>query len=644
MCGFVAIAGQDSKALQSQLHAATDLLQHRGPDDEAYYLSDSYAAGFRRLKIVDLSIRGRQPMRDESGRHWLVFNGEIYNHRELRRDLEACGRSFTTDSDSEVLLKSYIQWGPSCLERFNGMYAFLIWDAQSRELFGARDRFGEKPLFYVHDRGRYYFASEIKALFPLLGRVPEWHRGTVRQYLQHGHCDAGDETFFKGIRSVPPANRVHVKDGRISIAPYWQLQESEQSGARAAERLGELLLDSIKLRTRSDVPVGTCLSGGLDSGSIVCGLSHVFGAVDESVTRKTFTAGYSEYDETPQVNAVIERSGFTPFTIRPSLESLDELDRILAFHDEPFSPPNVFASNEVVRLAKREGVVVLLNGQGADELLGGYSKFLLPYVAQLLRRGHLLRAWSAARGSQPLRKKGPAALLTESLRYWLRAGAASASMGQARSSTREREQAAAKLCLSGDFLEEAEAELPERFSSGMSDMFKRRLHVALFGFHLPHYLRIEDRNSMEHSIESRLPFLDHRIAEFAFSLPSDLFMKDGTNKVLLRECMAGILPDAVRLRTDKFGFPVPFQSWIMDRLYGQVRERILTPRLTSRGVFDTARLVERYEADHKAPSHLTSRYWYRVILLELWFQQLDGTARHRVDSGPIESAKLCGVQ
>jgi asparagine synthase (glutamine-hydrolysing) len=644
MCGFVAIAGQNSKALQSRLHAATDLLQHRGPDDEAYYLSDSYAAGFRRLKIVDLSIRGRQPMRDETGRYWLVFNGEIYNHRELRQDLAGCGWSFTTDSDSEILLKSYIQWGASCLDRFNGMFAFLIWDSKSRELFGARDRFGEKPLFYVEDRGRYYFASEIKALLPLLGRVPEWHRGTVRRFLQQGQCDSGEDTFFRGIRSVPPAGRLHLKDGTLAIAPYWQLHESEQSGSKAVETLRDLFLDSIKLRTRSDVPVGTCLSGGLDSGSIVCGLEHVFGAVDESVTRKTFTAAYSEYDETPQIQAVIARSGFTPFSIRPSLESLDDLDRILAFHDEPFSPPNVFASNEVVRLAKREGVVVLLNGQGSDESLGGYGKFLLPYIAQLLRRGQVIRALSAARGSKPLRKDGTFGVLAESLRYWLRASRSRVSGDRAASAKKRLARDADEFCLSIDFLDAAEAERPGLFSSDMEDLFKSRLHQSLFGFHLPHYLRIEDRNSMQHSIESRLPFLDHRIAEFAFSLPSHLLMKGGTNKYLLRECMAGILPDEVRLRSSKYGFPVPLQSWIVDRLHGQIRDRILTPQMASRGVFDRDRLAARFESDRQSLTYIAARYWYRVIMLELWFQQLDGTVRHRVDSGPIESAKLCGVQ
>ena len=629
MCGFVSAVSFEGQPRQETLRFATTQLAHRGPDDEAFYFSQAFSAGFRRLKILDLSERGRQPMTDPSGRFCIVFNGEIYNYLELRNELKQHGLRFRTDTDTEVLLTAYLQWKEGCLSRLNGMFAFLIWDSEKQELFGARDRFGEKPLFVAQTPRGIFFASEIKALFPLLGHVPDYRPGVVQQYLTQGVCDVGRETFYQGIDSLPAAHILVVKNGSLHISRYWELVEREPFRGDAIGAFRELWLDSLRLRLRSDVPVGSCLSGGLDSGAIVCGLPHVLGVESTNVTRKTFTAAYTEYDESKEVTLVNAQSGSTGYSIVPRPDGLESLSRLLWFHDEPFQSYSVFAGHEVMRLAKQEGVTVLLNGQGADELLAGYGDFLTPYVAQLLREGRLPSAIDGLSGAGVRRNQGVTSCLAESLRLVASRGAIGHWYRAARSRWKTDSSPSRQWNLRPEFIEAAKNDPLERRPSGTSNLLKSEIIQETSCAPLPLFLRVEDRNSMANSIESRLPFLDHRLAELVFSFPTRVFMQGGENKHLLREAMRGILPEAVRTRKDKFGFPVPQAPWVFDGLAGVLDDAPSARAFAERGIFDVAALRRRLDRERGSGDRTSWSFlfFFRVLCLESW---LRGTKHYAV--------------
>jgi asparagine synthase (glutamine-hydrolysing) len=623
MCGFVGIYSADESVgvADADLIAATRLLEHRGPDDEAYYRGAGFAAGFRRLKILDLSEMGRQPMADETGRYQLVFNGEIYNYRELREVLHRKGWTFRSGTDTEVLLKAYMNWGPDCLERLNGMFAFLVWDQKERLVFGARDRFGEKPLYYVQVPGGFWFASEIKALIRLLGRVPDSRPGVVLNFLQNGVADLPSDTFYQEITAVPAAHKLRVVNGKLRINPYWRLEASEGFRGDPIAAFRDLFFDSLRLRIRSDVPVGTCLSGGLDSGAIVCSLPRVTGEPLGQVTRKTFTANYREYDEQAYVERVNRRSGSTGYSISPEPASLAAIENLLWFHDEPFPSFTPWVRYEVLRLARSEGVVVVLNGQGADELLAGYPFSMRYYLAELLQRGRFGRAVASARGARSLVQKTAARSLANAVALVLRqflGGSLRRSLLRPEQRRQESRRAAMDRCfLREDFLDAAEGDPLTDAVSPITGLLKHDLHLSQIRAFLPLYLRIEDRTSMAHSIESRLPFLDHRLAELVFSMKPDLFMNGGKNKFLLRAAMDGILPDEVLDRRAKFGFPVPEEGWLYHNLREPIRD-LLRVRSLVDGIFDEARLRARFDADVAAENTQAVSFWFRVVSFLLW--------------------------
>lgn len=618
MCGFVAVYSNTGRPTDGLLKVATSLLVHRGPDDEGYYFSPWFSAGFRRLKIIDLSDRGRQPMADESGRYRIVFNGELYNYREIREELRGLGWRFRSETDTEVLLKAFIQWGEDCLARFNGMFAFLIWDEQEHALFGARDRFGEKPLFYTRRADDIYFASEIKALFPLLGRPPSCRPRVVRQYIQNGIADCSSDTFFQGVYSVPPAHRMAVRGGVVRIARYWQLQETDSYRGDPVEAVRALLLDSIRLRTRSDVPVGTCLSGGLDSGSIVCALSHLLRTTDGQITRKTFTAAYPEYDEDRYVAILNKHSGSEAHSIRPEPAGFADIERLLWYHDEPFYSMSTFASYEVMRLARRNDIVVLLNGQGADEVLAGYGNYYPFYLAQLVREGRLRSALASIKEGAQRAGRSPVAVVLEALKLSLPHNLYARASETVKRWFGRTERPPYYWSLHPDFLAVADQDETVRPQSHMQDALKRALHLSTLAANLPLYLRIEDRNSMANSIENRLPFLDHRLAELLFSLPSRWFMQQGANKYLLREAARGLLPESVRTRKEKFGFGVPQSKWIYDVLGDDVSELITSTDFEQSGVFDAGALASHFREDRAVRRPGSATFWFRVVCFELW--------------------------
>jgi len=526
MCGIAGIVGPPGSVDESAAFArkAAMLLSHRGPDGEGQWTArlsgTSLMFSHRRLAIIDLSNDASQPM--SAGDLTALLNGEIYNHVELRGELETKGYRFRTKSDTEVLLAAYEHWGADCLQRFSGMFAFVIADLRTQELFLARDPFGIKPLFYVSTPSAFAFASEAAPLLPFLARR-EINQRRLEEYLRIGTSDAGPDSFFEGISQLPQAHfmRLSLRTWPLQ-APmpkrYWRLpspSENVISVDDAAEGFRDLFLDSVRLHLRSDVPVGVAVSGGIDSSSILAGVRQVLGE-DTNVLAFCYEASETAISDAPWARMAIEAAHAEAsfFQVRPG-EIRNDLRRVVEIQGEPFVNPAVYAQFRLFRECSAMGIKVLLEGQGADEMLGGYPYFLGPRVASLLRRGRVLPALRLAR----------------------------------KSPTHVMRQAITALRTTQSDLEESP--------------FRAALRRAIETTTLPSYLRWGDRNAMAWSVENRVPFLNRRIAEFLQKLPEEAFIStDGTTKFVLRRAMKGLVPEPILRRRDKIGFGTPYQSWL----------------------------------------------------------------------------------
>lgn len=614
MCGLCGIVDFDGDIEVGQVTQMTASLAHRGPDDVGTWDEPGIALGFRRLSILDLSPAGRQPMADPQDRYRLIHNGEVYNYLELRSQLEGHGYHFGTGTDTEVILAAYDLWGRRCVERFNGMWAFALWDRHRRELFCSRDRFGIKPFYYRCDGRRFVFASELKA-FRAAGQPLAADESRVREYLEHGLIDHTARTFFRGIRQLPPAHVLVLAESGLHLEPYWSLEERPFDG-EASTTFRELFLDSIRLRLRSDVPIGTSLSGGLDSSGIACVVDLLM-RTDSEVTlpvgerQQVFTAYFDGpgLDERPYADDVVRQTRSKSHTISFSpAELLDELPAIVEAQDEPFrstATPQWF----VMRRAREAGVTVMLDGQGGDEVLGGYDGYFGFLFGDLLLNGRL-RTLAAEFGAyRRLRDVGVAHALASLTRPFL----PDALLWSARS----RVGGARKL-LHPD-LRAHPVVLPVT-ESVFPDRFRRRLQVVLTQ-RLPELLRYEDRNSMAHSIEARLPYLDYRLVELMFSVEPQNLISEGRAKVILRDSLADLLPQSVRGRTDKVGFDTPEATWLSGPLATFARELLTSRACRERGWIDVEAATRGLRGHDGPPG---SPLW-RAISLELWAQTfIDG--------------------
>ena len=585
------------------LERATTALRHRGPDDEGYLLVATrtgrtvlcggpatpaalglprlsaladerfdLALGFRRLAILDLSPAGHQPMPSPDRRHWLIFNGEIYNYLELRAELQALGHPFRTGSDTEVILAAYAAWGPACLNRFNGMWAFALWQEAGRELFLARDRFGVKPLYTATTPdGTFAFASEIKAL-AVAGVVAfQPDPLAVAAYVAQGRYPSASAgaTFWTGVRAVPAAHYALVSSPTWSVQRYWDLPTAAGAASGEAEATAAyraLFDDAVRLRLRADVAVGTCLSGGLDSSSIVAVAGelmqreHAVSLERLGDHQQTFSAVYDEsgrWDERPHIAPVLERTGAAGNMVVPTATQLwTDLDRLIWHQDEPFAGTSIFAQWCVMGLARERGVTVLLDGQGADEVLGGYRPFG-PLLGELLRGGHPGRALAAAGAIGRVTGLAQLPLLARAL------------VGQAPAPALLRlRQHRLQGYVAGALLRPhlAAALLAVEADDATPYLAGRTLHQHLARLvvedSLPTLLRYEDRNSMAFSREARVPFLDYRLVEYAFTAAAPWRVHAGWTKWIQRQTVADRLPSTVVWRRDKVGFETPELAWL----------------------------------------------------------------------------------
>lgn len=606
MCGILGLWHLDRKPInRSALAQATSILRHRGPDDEGYVLIDTRAAcvfpcggaetdprlelplldavdagssvcdlalGFRRLAILDLSPAGHQPMCSADGRLWVVFNGEIYNYLELRAELSGHGHVFRTQTDTEVILAAYRQWGANCLERFNGMWALAIWDSHERTLFLSRDRFGVKPLYYVFQDQTFAFASEIKALVGKQGIPFRPNRTSIYRYLVSGllPCPQEGQTFFEGVQSLPPGHSLTVHaDGKLAQRRYWTLtvdpvRFSGQDSTQVVEDYRDLFIDAVRLRLRSDVPVGTCLSGGVDSSSIVCAINHLMtraGLTVEQIghRQRTFSAVYEEaarYNERPFIEQVLQATGAEGNFTFPTRERLQaELERLIWHQDEPFQSTSIFAQWCVMNRARERGVIVLLDGQGADESLAGYRPFAF-WLCGLIRQGRWRRALVEAKAIQAQTGMSPWPLLGRALLWQL--------PDRWADDVRRRhahslvDDAAVSDELAAQYRHESVLDWLPRRDHDLNAHLQNQIEQTS----LPHLLRYEDRNSMAFGIEARVPFLDYRLVLFSFNQAADWRIHQGWTKWILRRAMEPLVPAEVLWRKEKVGFETPEQDWL----------------------------------------------------------------------------------
>ncbi|MDP3407479.1 asparagine synthase (glutamine-hydrolyzing) [Bosea sp. (in: a-proteobacteria)] len=631
MCGIFGSIGFEPDA------ARIDIVAHRGPDGRGWEVYSSpkgpVALGHRRLAIIDVSDAGLQPMGDASGRYQMVFNGEIYNYIELREEMRAKGEVFVSESDSEVLLRAYLLWGENALPRLRGMFSFLIWDRRDKKLFAARDRYGIKPLYMTSSPRGVAFASEIKQLLGLPSATNRMNIARVHDFLSSGISDHTSETMFEGVSQVrggecvsidaSEAGAIEVKVRRWYPAVAGDLSISEEE---AGERFRELLTESVKLHLRSDVAVGSCLSGGLDSSAIVCLMSGMMGSGEGGAKVNTVSACYAEksVDEKPFMDAVVAHAHTEPHFIFPKAEDVFQRASDITWHqDEPFGSTSIFAQWCVFEEAKRVGVKVMLDGQGADEQLAGYHSGFSYYMADLTRRrqfGQLIRTiiernryhgtsvYEQIRNHLvPLLPPKVAGLLRSQHRAltqhdWLGTDI-----------IRSKGNPKGALQLASD-----ELGLPT-----VADI--RTLCMTLtYGSNLAMLLHWEDRNSMAHSIEARVPFLDHPLVEFNLALGNDHKIVGGDTKRVLRKGMSHVLPEVIRERRDKLGFATPEQIWFRGPLRGLVEDGIEKTLSRFPGLMnaDGVRALAREMLDGDRPLDFTL---WRIINLGIWGERVGVT-------------------
>ena len=597
MCGIAVICGISGKpADEATLQRMTQSIAHRGPDDSGHYLDRAVGLGFRRLSILDLSQTGHQPMISDDGRFVLVFNGEIFNYVELRRELSSLGYQIRSTGDSEVLLNAYRQWGSDCLAKLNGMWAFIVYDRVNRRLFGSRDRFGVKPLFMYRQREQVLFASEIKAI-----RASGLYQGGINwkvasRFLVEGNLDDTGESFYEGIDPVPAGSAFELDlDGAWKSWMYWDLDHVPSVEAKdPAKEFAELFEDAVRLRMRSDVPVGVCLSGGLDSTSIICAASRQRAESNQAASGRLQAFCYmaKEFDESRYIIDTLAVTGAQLRELQTGPKELwQSLRRMLWYQDEPVHSMTPIVSFQLMNLVASNGIRVVLNGQGADETIGGYFSYFEDYWRELLRTGR----WGKARAEIQAYTNIHGGSSFHSLKIAVVNLLVTSLHGMSLYRGLADRRHARKVQSHPWFVRDLAAHFPSseraRGLNKLTDVLKRSVTDSP----LPLYLRIEDRNSMAHSVEARLPFMDYRLVSFLFGLPSQWKIRGPWNKFVLREAMRGRIPESVRTRPDKMGFPTAGKQWFAHDLYEPMADLLSSRAVRERGIYHVPTVVRDLE-------------------------------------------------
>jgi len=598
MCGIFGVIS-DTKIDNNQLLKVSKAIKHRGPDDEGYILFNkninvvetaggddtvheiaaahikdcgNFTSAFlhRRLSVIDLSVTGHQPMSYDNGNLWIMLNGEVYNYIELKNELVKKGYKFKSTSDTEVVLAAYKEWGEDCVLKFNGMWAFVIWDVKNNVFFFSRDRVGIKPLFYYNKDSKFVFCSEIKGIRAFLSNNLTLNEKQIYEYLIKGQINVGEsnETIYNEVKQLMPGTNLIIKDGEIEIKKYWDLEIkiNKSSFNENVKRFKELFRQSIKLMLRSDVEVGTCLSGGLDSSSVVSFASKEF-----NKRFSTFSAiwpGYSS-DESYFVNKLNEKYACHSNAFTPDLDNiLDVFDRVIWHQEIPLSGSSILAQWFVMEKAKCKNIKVLLDGQGADEILSGYPVYLIPYVNEMIfafKWRELFRHYQSLKHGKYSVKRMIG--IQKHKLYHIE-----------KSVFPIKEDLKSKYSFTTRFPR-------PHLSNFLPEYLKDQIEKT----NLPVLLHFEDRNSMASSVESRVPYLDHNLVEFAVNIPTEQKIHGTLTKIILREAMKPYLPDEIYNRTDKIGFSTPIEEKLSkngSKFFDFAMDRILKSELNQLDLLD----------------------------------------------------------
>ncbi len=607
MCGICGIIPFDKKPVDEvKIRQMMAAMKYRGPNDEGVYMLSNIGLGFVRLSILDLSAAGHQPMLDPTQRYCIVFNGEIFNYIELREELKAIGVEFFTNTDTEVLLNAYIQYGEDCLNKLNGMFAFVIYDKQTGKIFAARDRFGVKPFYYYQTESTFIFASEIPPVLAVYGQANKANEQMIFDYLTFNRTDHTENTFFADIKKLQHGSCISINGNSVEIKKWYDLKSRIRTEKSDPEKYRQLLVDAVKLRMRSDVPVGVCLSGGLDSSAIT---SIIAGEL-QNPQINTFSAVYQPGDRGDESKYIHLYRDILPnmFEVFPTLENLQQdLSNFIKIHGEPIPSTSPYAQYLVFKLAK-ERVTVTLDGQGADEQLGGYHYFFGFYFKDLLKR---FKLFTLTREIIAYYKVHRSIYGLKTFLYFLLPK-------KNRTSLRVNK---------GGFLI---TEFAQQFAEGnnksvVNDLYaSKSMKEALlnhFEYKLEHLLKWDDRNSMAHSVESRTPFLDYRLVEYTLSIENEAIIRNGFTKSILRESLKNILPEEIRMRRDKIGFATPQDEWFRSDIFKNVILDLLNSEsFENRKIIDPQQAILRYQKHLNREIDISKDIW-KWIHLELWFRE-----------------------
>lgn len=626
MCGIAGILefGRDARADVSALRAMCHVMAHRGPDDDGFYTDGPVGIGMRRLSIVDLAT-GHQPISNEDGSLWIVFNGEIYNHLSLREQLIARGHAYRTHSDTETIVHLYEEYGRDCVQHLRGMFAFAIWDRNKRTLFIARDRLGIKPFYYKLTPERLLFGSEIKVVLAHGGIRPEFSRAALPEFLAFGYL-SGEETFYAGIRKLLPGHTMEIgPDGQAQIRQYWDLDASSPHESRDASyyirSYRELLEGAVNSHLMSDVPLGVFLSGGLDSSAVAALMTRI-----RREPIETFSVGYAEqtYSELPFARVVSDHIKSLHREVLVSEQDFfNALPHLIWHEDEPIVWPSSVSLYFVAKLA-RERVTVVLTGEGSDETLAGYTRYAFTLknaaldrayrsvVPGALRRGLRNTVATSSLLGATLRRKLEHTFLAKDGESW-----ASFYFDNFFSAFGETEQSG---LLTDDFARQfspstAYTNVLAHWEHSSGEMLQRLLYTDIKTY-LVELLMKQDNMSMAASIESRVPFLDHVLAEFATRIPRDVQIKGLAGKTILKKAVEDILPHSIIYRP-KLGFPTPWSGWLAGPRLETICEMLLEPRSLDRGYF-RREAIERLFNEHRAKHRDNYDRIWRLLNLELW--------------------------